>query len=162
MKDNQVTRFENPHEANRFIALCASHACKSLDIFTQQLNPVFYDSTELSDEISRIARRHRYSRVRILVQDTKPLYNSQHSLIKLSQRLPSKISVQRLTETAEAPATGFCIADQQFMVFFNEERESVGFYCPQASAESKHALLEFERLWQNYSEADPELRALAL
>jgi hypothetical protein len=162
MTDTQVTRFSTLTEATALITLCASLGRKSLDIFTQQLNPDLFGFEPFSLEVSRIARRHRTSHVRILVQDTKPLQGRQHPLLSLNQRLPSKISIRRLTETTEAPATGFCIADQRAMVFFNDEGNNIGFYSPQASAEAKHALLEFEHLWQSYSEEDQELRALAL
>ncbi len=161
MTPSPVIRFETPAEASALITLCASQGQKSLDIFTQQLDPALFGQESLLQEISRIARRHRLSRVRLLIQDTKGLHSSQ-PLIQLSQKLPSKIHLRRLTEPTEAPTTGFCIADNQSMVFFNEESRYIGFYCQQASAEAKHALLEFQQLWQCYSEEDQELKALAL
>ncbi|WP_053979300.1 hypothetical protein [Marinagarivorans algicola] len=160
--DTGVIRFDTLQSASDALYMGIQTAQRDITIFCYSLEPALYSCTNLTNHISRVARRHRNALVRILIQNPKSLYGHQHLLVSLSQRLPSSIQIRILTQEHPQPQTAFCISDRTTLVFFNQESTYQGFFCRQASAESRHALETFDHLWQHYAVEDPELKAITL
>lgn len=133
-----------------------------LDILSQQLTPSLYANAELVEATSKLARFSRRSRVRLLVQDTRPLRGITHGLVQLAQRLPSRVALRGLNEQPQDPLVGYCIIDREALVYFNQEAELTGFVNLNARAETRHLLEEFNHLWEHYSVTDPNLKKLHL
>lgn len=160
--ESGVIRFDNQEAAQQALLNCARGAQREVAIYCHSLEPTLYAQSEFIDELSRVARRHRSAIVRLLIQNPKSLYGCKNPLVTLSQRLPSSVQLRTLTEEHSNPNAAFCIADGKVMVFFNQEASTQGFYCREASAESRHALDEFNHLWLHYSAEDAELKAITL
>lgn len=162
LKDNPVIRLEHPSDVLPLMREFAGLAQRSIDIFSHQLNPVIYDDTELVDAISALARRGPQTHIRILVRDPRPLYGCERQLLKLVQRLPSRMQIRAYTEGASDPRFGFFCADTEHLIHFADEPALTGFARLGARAESRQLLDEFEHLWIYGSREDENLRRLSL
>ncbi|WP_019625466.1 hypothetical protein [Thioalkalivibrio sp. ALJT] len=66
---------------------------------------------DLGTALAGIARRHRHTDIRLLVDDDLALKEQLPSLVESIKRLPSAISVRRLDASEEGPQTLTAIAD---------------------------------------------------
>lgn len=154
--------FNSQEHAQQALVKCIKSAQREVCILCHWLDPKLYDTEAFCTHLSRIARRHRNSRIRILIHNPKPLYGRKHSIVTLSQRLSSSVEIRVITKEHAKPNTAFCICDNAAMVFFHLETANQGFLNLKASAKSHHALNEFNHLWLHYSAQDSELKALIL
>lgn len=161
-QDLSYKTFNSLAQANKALIKCIENAQREVCILCHWLDPSLYDNEVFCSHLSRIARRHRYSRIRILMANSKPLHGRKHSIITLSQRLSSNIEIRVITQENVKPNTAFCICDNAAMVFFNQEAAGQGFWNVKASAKSRYALNEFNHLWLHYSAQDNELKVLTL
>ncbi len=134
---------------------------RTLCLFSPDLAPEVYDLPEFTDALSRIGRRHRQARVRLLVRDTRILVEQGHGLVRLAQRLPSKIALRRLTNDIETKAVAFALGDHERLVYQNDPDNYQGFQEKHAAARVKSLREIFDRAWES-AEEDPRLRQLAI
>lgn len=160
--DDQVHPLLHPSDTLVFMREFAATALRRLDIFSHQLTPSLYGDTELTELISQLARRGPQTQVRILVRDPRPLYGTDHALVRLAQRLPSHVHIRAYTEGTSDSLLGFFCADAAHLVHFLDEPNLSGYARRNARAESRHLLTEFERLWVYGSRTDANLRRLTL
>lgn len=139
-------------------SICA-RARRDLALFSPDLDAPLFDRDELAKALSALARRHRQTRVRILVRDTRPLIERGHALVRLAQRLPSKISVRRLTNEIETRAHSFLLCDRDQLLYRNDPEEYRGFRDRKGAAEVRNLREIFDRAWES-AEEDPRLRQL--
>ena len=66
---------------------------------------------DLGAELAGIARRHRHTDIRLLVDDDLALKEQLPSLVESIKRLPSAVSVRRLEAAEESPLTVTVIGD---------------------------------------------------
>ncbi|MDQ2075421.1 hypothetical protein [Marinimicrobium sp. ABcell2] len=140
--------------------LCTT-ARRHLDILSHSLDPSVYEHQDSVAAISALARAHRLARVRILVRDTQPLIERGHPLVRLAQRLPTKIELRKQVVEPENTDMAFLLADQERVLYKNDDREYRGFVNFQAPAEVRSLREAFTRAWEN-AEADPHLQRLHL
>ncbi len=158
---DEVLRCARAHDFSRHLRQMIKAGRRTLDVLTLCLSHAVY-TAEVTKAISFLARSHRQARIRILVQDTRPLAASNHPVVTLAQRLPSTIHIRALSEKPQQPDAGFASVDQRHLLFFNDENALDGFVNYRARAESAHQLEEFDNLWQRHSREDPNLARLTL
>ncbi len=139
----------------------AGTAVESLDILSRDLDFPIYDQAPFVEEVSRLARRSRYARVRILVKDTRPLIERGHALARLAQRLPSKIGLRKLVIEPDDQDMGFLICDRHGLLYKNDDSEHKGFVNFSAAAEVRKLSDIYEHIWQ-HGKPEPRLRLLKL
>jgi hypothetical protein len=132
---------------------------RHIAILSQDLDPTIFNSNEFIAAISQVARNSRYAQIQILVKDTQPMLENGHKLAKLAQRLPSKISIRKLTVEPDDKKMGFIMFDSDGLLYKNDEATYQGFANFKAAAEVKHLRETFDYIWQ-YGETDPELQQL--
>ena len=136
----------------------------TVKIFSRELNHLLFDSTQVVEAVSAIARRSPASDVRLLITQPQSLVDQNHKLLTLARRLPSKIKIQKLTiDTTDNKA--FMIVDDNKVWLQHDEEviagENTGFVNINAKAEAKQLSQEFSELWR-YSEDDVRLRKLTI
>ncbi|MFL0808934.1 MAG: GNAT family N-acetyltransferase [Agarilytica sp.] len=158
---HSVIRLQNAAEFSHHATQMATAASREVTIFSSALSDTVFNKA-LAEALSRLARKHKQTRIRILVQNSKELIGSHHPFILLAQRLPSSINIHHLKDAPTSYQTGFIVADRSQLVFFNDEANLEGFACYRARPESEKQIELFEQLWQFHSVEDPELRRLSL
>jgi predicted GNAT family N-acyltransferase len=139
----------------------ASSAHRQLRIYSPQLDKDVFDSPQMESAISAMARESRYSEIRILISDCKPMVKQGHRLLSLSRRLSSAISIHVLAEHPELPNNSFVIRDNNGILYKPNDSDRVGFYEPDSPSSAQRFIDLFDALW-NRSKPDPELRQLGL
>lgn len=132
---------------------------RHLTILSRELDPAIFNSAEFVDAASQFVRSSRYAQMQILVKDTKPLLESGHKLVRLAQRLSSKITIRKLTVEADDKDMGFMLCDSSGLLYKNNEAAYQGFANFKAEVEVKRFREAFDYIWQ-YGEADPDLQEL--
>lgn len=145
----------------KYTVALSTNARRHLDILSHTLDPLVYEHPDTIAALSALARSHRLARVRILVQDTLPLIESGHALVRLAQRLPSKIEVRKQHGELENTDMGFVLADSEQVLYKHDDRLYRGFVNFKAPAELRSLREAFVRAWE-YAQPDPQLQQLHL
>jgi hypothetical protein len=130
---------------------------RSIAILTRDLDALVYGTPECVQHLSDFVRSSRNAQVQILIKVTKPPIESGHLLVKLAQRLSSKILVRKMTTEPNNKEMGFMLGDTDKLLYKNDDGLHRGFYNSAAASEIKSLREEFNYLWQ-YGELEPEFQ----
>jgi len=137
----------------------AAKARRNIAILTRDLDALVYADTHFVNTISKLARSSTHAHIQILIKDTKPAIERGHPLIRLAQRLSSKISVRKMTVEMDKKEIGFMLCDRDGLLYKNDESTYRGFANFAALREVKQLREQFDYVWQ-YGEIEPEFQIL--
>ena len=157
---DQVIRFEGTDEFQFHLHQMTRFGKRDLRMLTRELNPALFNHQGFQAQLSHLARYSRYSDVRILIQDTRPLIGTRHGVIDLAHRLSSAIQIRKTTLAPKTEDQAYVIIDDECLLFLNSEENVMGFANYRAKAESKHILEEFNYLWESHSKNEENFRQL--
>lgn len=150
---------ESVEDFARYALEIAHSSNRDIRIFSDRLDPALYDSEAFCEGIMKLATRHPYADVQLLVRDTGKLVNQFHHLVELFMRLTSRIQLRKLNPERETLHTEFMVGDEE-MVLCNQEQDGYkGYFYRYAPMEARHLSQDFDSLW-NSSEPDPAIRRL--
>jgi hypothetical protein len=132
---------------------------RSIAVLTRDLDALVYATPECVRHLSDFVRSSRNAQVQILIKDTKHAIETGHLLVKLAQRLSSKILVRKMTVEPNNKEMGFMIGDTDKLLYKNDDAVHRGFFNNGAASEIKSLREEFNYLWQ-YGELEPEFQRL--
>ena len=132
---------------------------RSIVILTQSLDSLVYATPEFVQHLSNFARSSRNAQVQILIKDTKPAIEVGHPLIRLAQKLTSKIVIRKMTIEPTNKTMAYLMGDTEKLLYKNDDAVHRGFFNKAAASEIKSLREEFNYLWQ-YGEAEPEFQLL--
>jgi hypothetical protein len=135
------------------------HNRRQLAILTRDLDKALFGNDAFIQALSAFSRSSRHTQIQILIKDTKPAIETQHGLIRLAQRLSSKIDVRKSTLEPTDKHMAFLIGDTDKLLYKNDDSVYRGFYNSNALSEVKPLREEFNYLWQ-HAEPEPEFRLL--
>src|SRR5690606_32269174 len=73
----------------------ARHSGRQLRLLANTLDPALFGTASFAAALSQLARRSRYSDVRLLVLEARPLAERSHKLLELHRRLSSAVQLRR-------------------------------------------------------------------
>jgi hypothetical protein len=138
-----------------------SQAKRRVDIFSYDLDPRVLSDRNIELALSNLARRSRYSEIRLLVFETRQLQSYDHRLVSLAQQLSSYISIRVLAKDFQQIPYAFYLVDDHGFIYrpnHSEYHAQVFFKDAHKAAEYRK---QFEEMWQQ-SRIASELRALSL
>ena len=150
---------DSPTDFRTYSEQLVGQSRRSIAILTQDLDAAVYATPEFVQRLSDFARSSRDAQVRILIKDSKPAIASGHLLLRLIQRLSSKILIRVMTVEPNNKEMGFMLGDADKLLYKNDDALHRGFYNSAAESEIKSLREEFNYLWQ-YGELEPEFQAL--
>lgn len=160
-QENQRLTLDTPSEQIACICAMAEQSVRHLRIYTPNLESELYDNREFADAVSALARSSRFAEIRILIEDTRLIIARGHALLELHRRLPSSVTIRKLTMDIHSLEQPFLIADQAGVLLRPDDGEGPSFanFCDRVKAKS---LIEmFDPLWDRCY-PDPELRSLSM
>ncbi len=162
MENTSVITLINKQECFDAVHEVIQSAEQSIAIFSQQLEPLLYNHQPVCEAISSLARKNRYSSVRILVLKTQSMASDGHCLINLSQRLPSSVQI-KVPVTAELQrfSESWLIADNHTICQINNPDRYEGSLIKNNRLHVKTALEFFDHAWEN-SQPDQNTRRLSI
>lgn len=132
---------------------------RSIAILTRDLDALVYNTPECAQRLSDFVRSSRDAKLQILIKDTKPAIETGHIVMRLAQRLSSKILVRKMTIEPNNKEMGFMLGDTEKLLYKNDDAVHRGFFNSTAASEIKSLREEFNYLWQ-YGELEPEFQLL--
>lgn len=132
---------------------------RSIVILTRDLDASVYATSEYIQHLSNFVRASRNAQVQILIKNTKPAIETNHPLMRLAQRLSSKILLRKMTVEPNNKEMGFMLGDTDKLLYKNDDALHRGFFNSAAASEIKSLREEFNYLWQ-YGELEPEFQLL--
>lgn len=130
-------------------------AIRHVDILSPAMEPALLDRDEVAQQLIRLARRGRQSRIRVLINDFEPAQLEAHRLLRLTRRLPTAFSLKVLREHPEWNGETIVLTDRSkgLMVIPRDRRVQVIDSRPDAQRWAE----QFDRLWLAGDDS-PELR----
>lgn len=132
-----------------------------LRVFDRDLSHHIYDNRAFAEALSVLARRSRFSDIRILIDDSHLLVKTAHSILGLSKRLSSSISIKIVTQTSGDLPYSFLLVDDCGLITHTEDEHESGFANFNDRVQVAKFTQDFDELWHRSSH-DPELRSLSL
>lgn len=139
----------------------AGQARQRLWLYDQTLAHSLYDRYPLRELISALARHHRFSEVRLLIHDDKPLTKRRHQLIDLMHRLSSRIELRLVNPDYPTSDQPFLLVDRDGLLYRHQFGEPEGFASFQGAGKIKLQEEAFQRMW-DAARPSLELRDLPL
>jgi len=159
--NDTIVRLRYPTPFDQLVIAQARLARREIAILSPDLDKRLFHREELTDALRRLAREERQARIRVLVMDARALVGRGHALLSLARRIPTKLSIRRLTEHPDWDGDTQVLRDRDSLLALPGTERDPGFYRPGDRARCETELGRFEELWRA-GVVDPEFRALSL
>ena len=138
-----------------------SQVQQRLRILSFNLDPDSFDCESIVNTISTLARKSRYTEIRLLVADISSIVKQGHQLLNLQRRLPSNIALKKVSCEPHLLHDNLIIADNTGFICqsIKEPEKICGNYNNRPTTQSY--IEQFDELW-NRAIIDPDLRQLDL
>lgn len=138
-----------------------SAAQHQIAIVSRHLDPLVFNNEEFSQATLMLARRARYSNIRILVHDPNPIIKNGHRVLELTQRISSKIEIRKICENYSQFNQSFLVADN--IAYIHNIKSDL--YDAEVNFKdkdkSKELMETFKNIWEQ-STQDTTLRRLCV
>ena len=98
-------------ENRKAVIALAEQARATLNLFTRDLDPRVFDNTDFERCLFNLVKKHRSTRIRILVADSSTAVNRGHCLIRLAQKLTSSVFIHNPAREHRSELSTFMIVD---------------------------------------------------
>lgn len=134
-------------------------ASRLADIFSRDLDPRILDDIRVTDALSALARRSKFSRIRILIAEPETVMMRGHRWLNLIQRLSSRIEVKIIHDDYRNTPFVFSVVDECGLIYraHADEMEAVAYFHHRRECADK--LVFFNEVWDN-SRLATEFRSL--
>lgn len=139
----------------------AAQARHSLRLFSRNLDTRMYSTEAFCQAVIALTRRHRYSFIRILVQDPTPAIKSNHRLIQPIQQLTSYIGIRRVAADWQDETSAGLLADERGLLWIPDAASYTATVDFHAGPRARSYRQWFDNVWES-SEIDPEFRRLLI
>lgn len=137
----------------------AQQATRNILIFTRDLDPAVYDTSEFLEAASILARRSPHSFVHILVQDGSRASREGHRLVSLAQRLSSHVEIRKPSREYADYNQAFFIADETGYIRRPQADRYEGVARFKDRLAARELALFFREVWER-GRADTQLRRI--
>lgn len=138
-----------------------SQARRSIRIYSPEMDNHLFDREQPAQALQRMTRS-RYTRARILVQDSTPAQQRGHRFIHLAQRFPSFIQLRIVSHEDRVRHDSWVVVDDTGLLYRPDHRRlKDGFLCFHDVSMAPKLARDFDEWWER-ADSDPELRRLLL
>ncbi len=139
----------------------AEQARHALRLFSRDLDTRMYSTEAFCRAVTALARHHRYSFIRILVQDPTPAIKTNHRLLGPIQQLTSHIGIRRVANDWQNETSAGLLADERGLLWIPDGSDYTGTVDFHAGPRARTYRQWFDEVWEA-SETDPEFRRLLI
>lgn len=137
----------------------AQQSRRQLRLLSHTLESELFDRDDFASALSKLARASRFSEIRILVLEVKPIVERGHRLLELCRRLSTTLHIRRADCEPETIKENFLVADDRgVLCYMLREPEKAWADFNNLPLAQDYAT-QFDELWHR-SIDDPELRLL--
>lgn len=160
--DPNLILLDEPDDFSRHSLKLLEESRREILLLSKTLDPTLYNNEAFYQHILDLVRKDRFTHVKILVKDIRPVVEQGHRILKLARKLSSKIEIRKLLTRPEKDAIAYLIGDRKRLLYMHEDQIYNGFVNYAAAVECKGLADEFTYLWDKHSEVDPALRSMLI
>ncbi|MFT7244388.1 MAG: putative GNAT family N-acyltransferase [Candidatus Azotimanducaceae bacterium] len=148
-------------EFRRVILAMSRQATQSIRILSPMLDHKLFDSTELYEAFSALARRNKYTHIEVLLYDSHRVVKNGHALLEIARRLPSSIAIRIVHPELRSTNYEFVLADGSGVIYRQDYESYEGSANFKDITECNRLNRQFQRAWESGLQ-DPNLRQLKI
>ena len=159
--DDGLILLRKEEEFRNIILEMCRQATQSVRIYSPLLEHKLFDSQELMEILSELARRNRHTRVEILVYDPHRMIKNGHALLEISRKLPSSIGIKIVDPELRQLDHEYVLVDSHGYIYRRNSEVWDGYANFNDLTECNRLGRAFKAAWQS-GQLDPNLRRLRL
>lgn len=148
-------------EFRRVIAAMCGQAVQSIQIMSPLLDHKIFDSTDLYEICSRLARKNKYTRIEILLYDPHRVIKNGHALVDIARRLPSSIGIRVVHPELRSSNHEYVLVDEAGLIYRQDFEQYEGYANFKDVTEANRLRRQFRAAWES-GLLDPNLRQLKI
>ena len=125
------------------------------------LDHKLFDSEELREICSTLARRNKYTCIEILLYDSHRVVKHGHALLEISRKLSSSIGIKIVHPELRAANHEFVLVDDAGVIYRQDHEEYEGYANFRDISENNRLGRQFRASWERGLQ-DPNLRVLKI
>lgn len=143
------------------VAELATHARRSLSIYTPDLEPQILDHDMFLEPVKRLVLARSHARLRVLISDPGRVSREGNRFMMMARRLTSYIDLRNVSPEYRNNPCSFIVADNQAIVYRQNSSKWEGVAENDDITVVKRYLAYFDEVWAG-SLIQPEMRATAV
>ncbi len=160
-RDDQLILLRREEDFRNIVLEMCRQATQSIRIYSPVLDHRTFDTTELMEACSTLARRNKYTFVHVLMHEPHRVVKNGHQLLEISRRLPSSIKFRVVHPELRHHSNEFIVVDDAGVIFRLDHEIYDGYARFQDVTEANRLGRQFLRAWES-GLSDPNLRALGI
>jgi hypothetical protein len=157
----QVIPLESADELQEAVLRLAQQAQREITLFTRVLEPERYNTPGFVDALLQLLKHSRYSRIRMLVSDTRLLGENCQRLLKLLRATDERFLLRKITVDPASVTPAYLICDDHSMIRWPNAALHRAICYTADRARVKQQMEDYNQLWGTAVD-DPNLRQLSL
>lgn len=151
-ESDTVLRLEGPDQFARATLAVVGQARRTLSIVSPDFEPERFNTADFASALTRLARRSRWSDIRILIADPAVAVRWGHKVVALSHRLPSTLRIRQLHEEDAATREAWLLADDICLLRRDDLQTLKGSLVARAIPHGARAAGKFSEWWERSRE----------
>ncbi|SDL86981.1 histone acetyltransferase HPA2 [Pseudomonas indica] len=160
-RHGSLERFAQPHEARAHALALLSQAQRSINLYSDDLEPWLYHHSSIQDVCTRFLLVHPRNRLRILLRDTTRAVRDGHRLITLARRLSSNCQIRKLHPDYPTEESAYLLIDDRGLLLRPQLDQYAGYALYNDPGRVRLRQAQFNQAWDT-SITDPDLRSFLL
>jgi len=158
--DNDISLSSRDAVKTMSIAL-TQQTSRSIDIISKYLDPGIFDNLDFIDALKKLSISSKFTKIRILLNNSEPMIKNGHRMIEIIQLLTSSIEVRKISEEYKLRNNAFSLFDGRGVIYQSHADRYEGF----ANFDRPRLATElgnyFNEVWE-HSTPDENLRRLCI
>ena len=160
-KTEQFLLLRLQEEFQRVILEMCRQATHSIRILSPVLDHKLFDSDELQEICSTLARRNRHTTIEILLHDSHRVVKHGHALLEISRKLPSSVGIKIVDPELLRSNHEFVLVDGAGVIYRQDYDLYEGYANFRDIPENNRLGRQFRKNW-DFGLYDPHLRQLKM
>ncbi|MFV1985150.1 MAG: acyltransferase [Thiohalomonadales bacterium] len=132
---------------------------RSIDIISKHLDSGIFDNLDFIDALKKLSISSKFTKIRILLNDSESMIKNGHRMIELIQLLTSSIEVRRISKEYKSHSNAFSIFDGKGIIYLPHAERYEGFANFDRPRLATELVSFFNEVWE-HSAPDENLRRL--
>lgn len=151
-ESDTVLRLDGPEQFAQATLAVVAQTRRELCIVSPDFEPERFNNADFASALTRLARRSRWSDIRILVADPAVAVRWGHKVVALSHRLPSTLRIRQLDDEDIGAREAWLVADDICLLRRDDPGVLQGSLVARAIPHGQRAAEKFAEWWERSQE----------
>jgi len=160
-EDNNLIMLRREEDFRNIILEMAGQALLSIRIYSPLLEHKLFDSLELFETCSALARKNRHTSIEILLYEAHRAVKNGHALLEISRKLPSSIKMKIVHPDYRPLNHEYVLVDSAGVIYRHDHEDFDGYANFSDKTECARLGRQFQAAWESGLN-DPDLRQIRI